>query len=612
MRFEEPRLADEPKIPRVVVPASALSSLRLSAVEGFILSRIDGRAAENELASLTGLPEGQVRSTLEKLESLHVIARVTGPPAGPSGPMKTVSSSRPVTSPVSPSQAAPASPSQSVPRSPSQAAPVSPSLTAPPPVSGDRTSPPERGHTGAAVPQGAGTDGASGESFSVAKRVQRAMAAIPPDALELAEDVDLDPPLRLRVLATSAVLDSLDYYEILAVERAADKKTIKRSYFELASVFHPDRYFRKRLGSYKLKMETLFARATLAHDSLTNKEQRADYDTYLTDLDRTRGVEDLLRGAAEEAERDALRSAGRASLPDIPVEPNGSLRPTGGSDKVSGFFTASTASSSGSLRPSGPSMAPSPSVSPGAPRSGAPPPSEQAVSEQAKRDALAMRLLGNRTMSSRGMPRVVPTPTPASSPAMARGGEGGDALKRRYEERVELARRAQADKYLTLAREAEASKDVVGAATAYKVAISFLAEGDPNLAVANAGIAKADEVLSETYLRQALYEDRAEHWADAAKSWMRVIRGRPADARAYERAANALAKSKGDLHLAAQYAQRAVQIEPGNGDYKITLATVFIDAGLLLNARRELEAAAQILPRNATIQALLKRVHKAG
>ena len=217
-------------------------------------------------------------------------------------------------------------------------------------------------------------------------------------------------------------------------------------------------------------------------------------------------------------------------------------------------------------------------------------------------------------MSSRAMPRVVTTPAPPTPPpVVARaGGDAVEALKRRYEERVELARRVQADKYVALAREAETGKDVVGAAAAYKVALGFLSEGDPNFAVANAAIAKADQVLSETYIRQAAYEDRAEQWVDAAKSWQRVIRGRPTDARAYERAANALCKSKGDLHLAVQLAQRAVQLEPGNADYKIGLATVFIEAGLLLNARRELEAAAQLSPRNATIGALLKRVHKAG
>jgi len=185
-------------------------------------------------------------------------------------------------------------------------------------------------------------------------------------------------------------------------------------------------------------------------------------------------------------------------------------------------------------------------------------------------------------------------------------------LKRRYEERVALARKAQTEKYLGLAREAEKKDDILGAATAYKVAIGSLPEGDPVLASARAVIAKADATLADTYLRQAQYEERSEHWADAARSWQRVAKGRPSDARAHERSANALVHSKGDLHVAAELAKRAIKIEPQNAEYKITLATVFIEAGLGLNARRELEAAAQLSPRNANIQALLKRVNKAG
>jgi tetratricopeptide (TPR) repeat protein len=213
-----------------------------------------------------------------------------------------------------------------------------------------------------------------------------------------------------------------------------------------------------------------------------------------------------------------------------------------------------------------------------------------------------MRLRGNRTLSR----------SASNPPPRARISDGGEGLKRRYEDRVALARKAQADKYVGLAKEAESKSDLVGAAAAYRVSIGFLQEGDPIRAVAVAAIAKADSILAETYLRQALYEERAEHWPDAAKSWQRVAKGRPDDAHAHERTANAIAKAQGDLHQAAEYAKRAIEIDPQNADYKITLASVFIGAGLALNARRELEAAAQLSPRNATIQALLKTINKAG
>ena len=50
--------------------ASAIRSLRMSAADGFVLSRIDGRATEKELASLTGLPESQIRVSIDNLLAL--------------------------------------------------------------------------------------------------------------------------------------------------------------------------------------------------------------------------------------------------------------------------------------------------------------------------------------------------------------------------------------------------------------------------------------------------------------------------------------------------------------------------------------------------------------
>jgi hypothetical protein len=44
----------------------------------------------------------------------------------------------------------------------------------------------------------------------------------------------------------------------------------------------------------------------------------------------------------------------------------------------------------------------------------------------------------------------------------------------------------------------------------------------------------------------------------------------------------------------------------------VTLANVYVAAGLGLNARRELETAAQLAPHDGNIQALLKRVGKSA
>src|SRR5262249_43042541 len=91
-----------------------------------------------------------------------------------------------------------------------------------------------------------------------------------------AEEIDLEPAQRQRVLDLHAQLATIDHYALLGVARDADKKAVKRAYFELAGAFHPDRFFRKRLGSFKPKMEAIFGRVTIAHDVLTDKEQRVE------------------------------------------------------------------------------------------------------------------------------------------------------------------------------------------------------------------------------------------------------------------------------------------------------------------------------------------------
>ena len=105
------------------------------------------------------------------------------------------------------------------------------------------------------------------------------------DAPELSEDVDLDMVTRRYVLDVYAQLESISYYAILGVSRAAERKAIKDAYFRVAGVVHPDRYFGKRLGTFKSKMELVFARVTQAYDTLSKAKLRAEYDAQLGQIE---------------------------------------------------------------------------------------------------------------------------------------------------------------------------------------------------------------------------------------------------------------------------------------------------------------------------------------
>ena len=129
----------------------------------------------------------------------------------------------------------------------------------------------------------------------------------PEEESALMEEVDLDADTRHVVVLTYRSLPEADHYSLLKVDRSADRKTLKRAYYDLASKFHPDRYFRKKLGSYKPRMEAIFGRITLAHDTLTDKVRRQEYDAYLEEQRRSRSIEDLLAEALAEATRTEER-----------------------------------------------------------------------------------------------------------------------------------------------------------------------------------------------------------------------------------------------------------------------------------------------------------------
>jgi predicted TPR repeat methyltransferase len=187
-------------------------------------------------------------------------------------------------------------------------------------------------------------------------------------------------------------------------------------------------------------------------------------------------------------------------------------------------------------------------------------------------------------------------------------GDAMDALRRRYEDRLARAKSAQARRYIANGEEALAEGDAISAANAFRVAVS-LAPGDAALEkVALEAQAKAEVVLSETYAKQAAYEEKNGQWTGAARSWTRVCRARPSDADAHEHAANAIVKAGGDLHEAAKLAERACALVPKTARYRVVLAKVYLAAGLVLNARRELETAGQLAPHDDTILSMLKRI----
>lgn len=512
------------RTPKLVSSVPDARAFRLSATEGFLLSCVDGLTTEGDLALVTGRGLDEVRGSLSKLETLGLIT-------------------------------------------------IEERLLPP------RVSPLPRQAAGAAATPGTIAAGNTRPARSPPVASSAVMLTpLPPrgvadQAAAMAEDVDLDPKLRVDLLSLHASLDRLDHYTLLGIDRGADKQATKRAYYELAAKFHPDRYFRKRLGTFKIRMEAVFSRLTLALETLAAPEKRAEYDAYLDEQLRLRGIETVLADAAAEVRR-AQESVERAARAE-------------------------------ELTPLAPQVAPGPAIAVRPDPRPARMQSSPEIDPALRRETFARRLLGGRTSS----PSIPPAPRPSTPPAPTTA-EAMDSLRRRYEDRVAAARSVEARKYAARGEEAARTNQVAKAASAFEVAYGLAPHDEDLKRKATAARAQADSVLGQTYRGQAEYEEKNGQWAEAARSWVGACKARPNDAVAHHRAANATLKVGTDLPSALRFAQQACSLDPTSVPSRVTLGEVYLATGQGADARRELETAASLAPHDDTITQMLKRARK--
>ncbi|HLV21287.1 MAG TPA: DnaJ domain-containing protein [Polyangiaceae bacterium] len=473
-----------------------IRSLPIGPEEAFVLSRIDGRTSEPDLAAATGLPPERIARCLARLAELGAIQFDRAPePARPTRErMNAVT--------IDPEQR--------------------PAIEPPPG--------PAREETAALY-----------------------------DPSELDEAVDLDRARKRRVLDLYYRLDGLDHYAALGVARDADKKAIKNAYYEAVSVFHPDRYFGKNLGSFKPKLERIFTRLTEAHDVLSRSRSRTEYDAYLSTQKTTRDLEQLMTDRARQLEEVRREIEREARLAERAAQAQVQRPPT--------FSSA-------------PPRAPDP---------------------EARRKALARKL---------GV--SLAPPARASSPAPAAGTSRDHAvadLKRRYEERVLQVKARQIDHYLERAEEALGQGNAVSAANALRIAATLAPENTDIVERLGRVERQANDQLSASYLKTADYELKSGRLADAARSYQLAARGSD-DPRVFERAAFCLLESGGDLRAAAEHGKKAVLLAPEDAGCRLTLARVYLAAGMQRSAVGEIQRATELAPNDDTIRDWAKRIRR--
>ena len=95
--------------------------------------------------------------------------------------------------------------------------------------------------------------------------------------------------------------DAETYYDLLGVNVKAEASDIKRAYFALAKVFHPDKYHFEG-GALLQRVQNAFTQLALAHETLKNTDTRELYDYRMR------------RELAEREKREAAEKTGNVSL----------------------------------------------------------------------------------------------------------------------------------------------------------------------------------------------------------------------------------------------------------------------------------------------------------
>ena len=130
-------------------------------------------------------------------------------------------------------------------------------------------------------------------------------ASIAPIAIASAqseEEDDLDDDQKVLFDVTLTSFEFMTHYAVLGIVPESDKNQIRRSFRNRIAQFHPDRYFRKRLGAYRLRLNAIATRLIEAYDVLTNAKRRADYDESLN-LGRTSAAMRRTQGEARSKKR---------------------------------------------------------------------------------------------------------------------------------------------------------------------------------------------------------------------------------------------------------------------------------------------------------------------
>jgi curved DNA-binding protein CbpA len=97
-------------------------------------------------------------------------------------------------------------------------------------------------------------------------------------------EVELPAELQREIRSLAERLPAMNCYELLGLPRGATAEQLRTAFFECSRRFHPDRYFKKRLGPFGPLLNEIYKRMVAAHGVLRDPDLRGPYDRSLGPL----------------------------------------------------------------------------------------------------------------------------------------------------------------------------------------------------------------------------------------------------------------------------------------------------------------------------------------